>query len=311
MTVYYLGRGDAGGAKPFPKGLQMLSGNAGARSYDNTTLTVAQGGRPIADRVSFACIDYNNPRPETHGLANVTCPQGLRAQIQMQSCWDGVNTYKPDQSHVAYLSRIDNGVCPPGYPVLLPHLFYEVLYSVDQINTSDGGSYMFANGDTTGYSFHGDFMNGWDNAVLIDAISNCLVNNTSGVVESCSSFTASNNANTARACTERSPVYPCEKVHGTLTTLPGCSPSGTGMRCPGGVAPSCPAEYNTFGLQTFPGNDQFSSIGCYTEATTGRALSTKSYSDANNMTVGACLAFCSGFKYAGVEYGQEVGTPIV
>lgn len=51
MAVYYLGRGDAGGWQPFPKGFGMLSGNNAARSYDSSTLTAASGGRPIADRV--------------------------------------------------------------------------------------------------------------------------------------------------------------------------------------------------------------------------------------------------------------------
>jgi hypothetical protein len=60
MAVYYLGRGDSGGWKPFPKGLRMLSGNNAARSYDATALTVASGGRPIADRVS--CLTRNHDR---------------------------------------------------------------------------------------------------------------------------------------------------------------------------------------------------------------------------------------------------------
>lgn len=149
-------------------------------------------------------------------------------------------------------------------------------------------------------------MNGWDDAVLTDAISKCLVNNTSGVVDSCSSLSASNSPAQAQACSERSPVYPCEKVHGILPSLPGCSSSGGVVKCPGNVQPSCSPNYATTGLAVSPGNDQYSSIGCYTEATTGRALSTKSYTDSTGMTVDTCLAFCSGYKYAGVEYGQEV-----
>lgn len=112
--------------KPFPKGLKMLSGNNGARNFDSKTLTVP-GGRALAERVNFACIDYSKPGPETNGLpASLYCPQGLRAQVHFQSCWDGKNLYLPDQSHMAYLSHIDNGVCPPTHPILLPHLFYEV-----------------------------------------------------------------------------------------------------------------------------------------------------------------------------------------
>lgn len=153
------------------------------------------------------------------------------------------------------------------------------------------------------------FMNGWDHDVLVDAIANCLVQNPSGVVGSCSAFATTNNPAAANACTERSPVYPCEKVHGTLASLPGCTSSGGVLTCSGGVQPTCAANFATVGLSVSPGNNQYSSIGCYTEATTGRALSSKSHTDPIGMTVESCLAFCSGYKYAGVEYGQEVCCP--
>lgn len=149
-------------------------------------------------------------------------------------------------------------------------------------------------------------MNGWDDALLTDAIANCLVNNTSGVVESCSSFSTTNSPTASRACTERSPAYPCEKVHGILTSLPGCTTSGGVATCPGGVQPACSPDFSTTGLVVSPGNEDYSSIGCFTEATSGRALSVNSYTDPAGMTVDTCLAFCSGYVYAGVEYGQEV-----
>jgi len=120
-----------------------------------TYSTTNQAGRPVSDRVSFNCIDYTAPAPETPNMANTNCPQGLRAQIQFQSCWDGVTLYAADQSHVAYMSRIDNGVCPPTHPYLLPHLFFEIYYWPNEIDQSEGGQFVFANGDTTGYGFHG------------------------------------------------------------------------------------------------------------------------------------------------------------
>ena len=152
-TIYYLGRGDVtSDIKPFPPGLRIVSGDALTRSYDKTTLTY-KNGRPVADRVSFACLD-TQPLPETPGLSRTQCANGLRAQIHFQSCWNGKDLYKEDFSHVAYMSEIDNGVCPPGYPVHFMHLFLEVLYSVFDIK-QDGGRFVFANGDPTGESlFH-------------------------------------------------------------------------------------------------------------------------------------------------------------
>jgi hypothetical protein len=305
MTIYYLGRGDSDDAQPFPEGLQMLSGNNAARTLDNVTKTWS-GERLLAERANFACVNYDKPGPETYGMVNTNCPQGLRAQIHMQSCWDGTRLTSPDQSHVAYLSRIDNGRCPPTHPILLPHLFYEVNYSMDNVDQSNGGQYMFANGDTTGYGFHGDFFNAWDTELLTRAIAQCLVNdqNPSGVVESCPAFDESNDVAAANRCTERGPVYPCEKVKGTLDVLPGCTLTNGAVRCSSANAPACAPEYNPVFLREAPGNDAFKSLGCYTEAATGRALTGKS-SSGEDMSIGSCLDYCEGFAYAGVEYGQE------
>jgi hypothetical protein len=48
----------------------------------------------------------------------------------------------------------------------------------------------------------------------------------------------------------------------------------------------------------------WTSIGCYTEATAGRALSSKTYAD-NDMTLASCASFCQGYTYFGVEYSRE------
>jgi hypothetical protein len=125
-VVYYLGRGNVSIIKPFPPGFRMLSGNAMARSYDSVTLTAPTGGRPIADRVSFACISSKGGSPQTHNITNTDCDGGLRAQINFPSCWDGKNLYMQNQSHVAYMSQIDNGVCPPSHPIQFVHLFFEL-----------------------------------------------------------------------------------------------------------------------------------------------------------------------------------------
>ena len=151
MTVYYEGRGDnRANIKPFPPGFRMLSGDALARSY-NTSATLYQSTRPIADRVSFACLAAK-PSRESPQMNETDCDNGLRAQIQFQSCWDGINLYKKDNSNVAYMLGLDNGVCPPTHPIQLIHIFYEVLYSVNNIK-QDGGRFVFAQGDPTGKNF--------------------------------------------------------------------------------------------------------------------------------------------------------------
>ena len=147
--MYYLGRGDnKTNIKPFPPGFRMLSGDAAARSFNDTPVSSITGAKAFGNRVSFNCLQ-DSPNAETPNMAMTNCDNGLRAQVQFQSCWDGVNNYLSDNSHVAYMSDIDNGACPPGYPVQLMHLFFEVLYSVKQI-TLDGGKFVFAQGDPTG-----------------------------------------------------------------------------------------------------------------------------------------------------------------
>jgi hypothetical protein len=233
--------------------MKMQTGNSTARVYDSSTMTYGNGTyppRPVADRVSFACIDYNHPRPQTANMSNTNCPDGLRAQVQMQSCWNGVDTHKDDQSHVAYLSQIDNGICPPTHAVLLPHIFIETLYSTANIKQDKDGKFVFANGDETGFGFHADFMNGWDNLTLTQAISQCLKTK-SGLVSSCPPLTASTN-NDPNFCPQRQPIYPCERTQGVLPSLPGCNmPTGymdivtiSDATCPGGNSEACAPNYD-------------------------------------------------------------------
>lgn len=319
MTVYYLGRGaDPNGdkvAKPFPPGLKMLSGSNMARTQDLTTRTWGNktySSSLVSEAVSMVCINYTpGLGSQTVNMTNMNCPQGFRAQVHMQTCWDGKNLYLPDQSHMAHLTRIDNGICPPTHPVLLPHLFYEVLYSVTDFVGGDG-QFVFANGDKTGFGFHGDFINGWDTATLTQAIDQCLIKNENGVVEDCPVFAASNNPNSPQICPERSPIFPCEQVKGTLDKLPGCiTPSSYGhvvtsaeITCPGGNSAACTAV-KTSQPVPWAGDATYAPLGCYTEGSNSRALTGDSYNSATNMTAQSCKAFCYGYKYFGVEYAQE------
>jgi len=45
--------------------------------------------------------------------------------------------------------------------------------------------FVLAMGDTTGYGYHSDFLNGWDRRVLQEAIDTCT--SESGVIEYCAS----------------------------------------------------------------------------------------------------------------------------
>ncbi|EXJ95461.1 hypothetical protein A1O1_00583 [Capronia coronata CBS 617.96] len=223
MTVYYVGRGgNATNTVPFPTDFRMITGDTRLRSYDTSTLTY-MNTRPVADRVSFRCINEANNIPETHYIDQTDCVNGLRAQVNFQSCWDGVNNYLDNSAHVAYLSNIDSGECPPTHPVSIPGLFFEVLYMTNSVDQSAGGEFVFSNGDPTGFGFHGDFMNGWDMDVQTDAVENCLYTDNDGVVTACPYLTPSDDVNFPRTCPEQPSLFD-EPIHGMIDALPGCNP---------------------------------------------------------------------------------------
>lgn len=202
----------------------MISGDAGLRSYNASDLTW-DISTPIADRVSFHCIESSEPNlAEQNYMFRTDCDNGMRAQILFQSCWDGVNLYLENSEHVTYQTEIGNGGCPSSHPVVLPLLFYEVLYMTNDIDQSAGGSFLFSEGDETGYSFHGDFLNGWNQDVLEDAVENCLTlaSNPDGTVSTCAALSPSDDVNFPRDCPQQ-PMYVAEPVNGLLTHLPGCN----------------------------------------------------------------------------------------
>ena len=245
MTVYYLGRGDnASNLQPFPPGFRMVSGNTAARSY-NTLKLIPGSNRPVADRVSFACLDVA-PSQEQPGMVSTSCKYGLRAQIHFQSCWDGQNLYKADNSHVEYMSGLDNGKCPSTHPIPFIHIFFEVLYGVNNIKL-DGGKFVFSNGDTTGFGFHGDFLNGWKASTLTDGIKQCA-NTNQGGVEDCAPFTPSLDPNFSRDCPEQ-PSVANEPVHGMIDKLPGCITITSGPADATDADMNCPAGQGTAQLQ--------------------------------------------------------------
>jgi Domain of unknown function (DUF1996)/WSC domain len=311
-VVYYLSRGEnRSNIEPFPPGFRMLSGDNGARRYDNTTLTPFQG-RPIADRVSFNCLDQA-PMAEQNYMFRTRCSNGMRAQIHFQSCWDGVNPWKPDQSHVAYMSAIDNGRCPPSHPRQLAHIFLENLYDVNNIDTTNGGFFVFSNGDATGYGYHGDFQNGWDMDVQTEAIRQCMKDGASGTIEACPPLKASQDPHFAWNCPERPPVVN-ESVKGLLDKLPGCNVV-TGLQDTRAPSTNCPAtlnsnptELNTPIFDPTPGTmlRNWSYMGCAKDAGASRALTGSKYVDAK-MSIENCQAYCTkeGYPIAGLEYGRE------
>jgi iron transport multicopper oxidase len=79
------------------------------------------------------------------------------------------------------------------------------------------------------------------------------------------------------------------------------SSTGTTSTASAAPTPNSPVIVQSIG--------QFAFVGCYTEATTGRALSDSTYAN-DNMTIESCYTFCSAFAWFGVEYRRECIQPL-
>jgi hypothetical protein len=144
--------------------------------------------------IGFNCLNYAKA-PEgslqrhflpDKAFMDANCADGVRVELMFPSCWNGQADSADHKSHVAYPTTVMDGFCPSTHPTRLPGLFYEVIYNTNAFAGVDG-KFVFANGDTTGYGFHGDFIMGWDNNLLQNAVDTCT--NPSGMVEDCPLFT--------------------------------------------------------------------------------------------------------------------------
>ncbi|KAF2434894.1 WSC-domain-containing protein [Tothia fuscella] len=325
-VVYYIGRGNnKTNSVPFPEGFRMISGDSNARSYDNVTRTVSKYGigRPIADRVSWACLS-GTPGKSVPYINNTDCYAGLRAQVHFQSCWNGVDLYKSDQSHVAYLSDIDNGDCPPTHPFLFTHIFLETSFTVNSVSRVEGGRFVLSTGDPTGYSYHADFQNGWNMTTFARAQRECSYNEkSSGDLNECAVLVESYTKNYGSRCPTRNSTVD-EPVRGILPKLPGCikivegpqRATSADVNCPSSVTPPkiTPTEDGKPLDIRFPqigkqfGLPDWQYVGCSNDSSSAsRVLNAVVTKNATGMTVETCQAYCfgKGYKYAGLELGTE------
>lgn len=202
----------------------------------------------------------------------------------------------------------------------------ETNYAVTQVsNFTDGGQYVFSQGDPTGYGFHGDFINGWDSDVLLGAINTCMINNGApfGTIDECPILIESDSEEAPSNCPERAPQIN-EPVHGMLAKLPGCvkvtygpgAATAADMECGAGVKqPSISTTIDSTPLATYTpaigqpfGNKNNVFVGCGND-TYGSFLHTVNaivYEDPA-MTIEYCQSYCTnkGYRISGVEYGYQ------
>ena len=220
---------------PFPPGFQMISGDSSRRSF---TLPIPdpekslwtdkdKGQEALAQKaVGFTCLhpEKQEPSLSRHYMPDKTfldanCPFGIRTELMFPSCWNGNELDSPShKDHVAFSDLVLAGSCPEGFQYRLPSLHYEITWNTSAFSTTSG-LFLFANGDTTGYGFHGDFMNGWAEETLQVACETC--NNLSGRIEDCSPFQIQSAAEAARCSFVIPDLLRDEDCFGPTASLPG------------------------------------------------------------------------------------------
>ena len=204
----------------------------------------------------FNCLDYSK-QPEgslyRHSLPDKTfldanCPDGLRLELMFPSCWNGKDADSPDhKSHVAFPSQVMTGDCPPGFETKLPSLFYETIFDTAQFK-GQSGKFVLANGDLTGYGYHGDFMMGWDKDFLQAAVNTCT--NPSGMIQDCHMFDIQDNSKAAQCNIEMPQQIKAINYQGPSQGLPGGVQisSGPGYAAPeaGGAPAPAPAPAQSY-----------------------------------------------------------------
>ncbi|GIH19716.1 DUF1996 domain-containing protein [Rugosimonospora africana] len=150
-TVYYKsGVTDYRTVKPFPAGFKLLVGDA-----HTPDVAHFEG--------NWQCTGYRGSD------IPASCPAGSSLQVRLTapSCWDGVHLDSTD--HKSHMAWPVNGSCPVDHPVPLPMLEIKLPYP---LRNGDTGGLAYSSGPS--YTFHYDFMNGWDPARQAYLVSYCI-----------------------------------------------------------------------------------------------------------------------------------------
>ncbi|KAJ4147446.1 hypothetical protein LMH87_001963 [Akanthomyces muscarius] len=213
---YAPGRRNCGGkhgAIAPPKGLRMISGDTFRRTYNSSDNT----NRAI----SHVCLD---PGQDYVELPQKLCNE-MRMQVYFPSCWDGKNLDSHDhKSHMSFpgIGDYNSGVCPESHPVAIVSVFNEFYYNTRQVQGRDFRRWVYANGDTTGYGLHGDFLQGWEDQNKLEHAMETCTGKQGTDTPDCSLHVGSNHGSFQQP--ERAPPTEDVGLKGRLQKLPGNNP---------------------------------------------------------------------------------------
>ncbi|CAL5871421.1 uncharacterized protein PFLUO_LOCUS5671 [Penicillium psychrofluorescens] len=249
MLAYYLLYGE--NITAFPQGFRMIAGDPFQRNFTwpipdppkSLWKGAQESQRALRQKaLGFNCLNYAKaaePSLYRHFLPNKTyldehCTDGIRMELMFPSCWNGKDVDSPDlKSHVAYPSLVMDGTCPEGYETRLVSLFYETIWNTYAFKEKEG-FFTLSNGDPTGFGYHGDYLQAWDDGVLQEAVRTCT--NETGMVSDCDIFDLQDETDQNQCLLDLPPQLQHENVHMHSHGLPGNMPIewGPGYAMPAG-----------------------------------------------------------------------------
>jgi hypothetical protein len=167
--------------RAFPAGLRMIAGDAHAHHAQSTRVVYwACGGHGGIRTPPSTTVPARCPVVRATFTAHLKkCPTctpvrqqittrvktWLELHVNYPDCWDGEHLDSSD--HTSHMAHSRGYVCPASHPVKVPLIRLMIRYPI----TDGSGVTLASGGQLTG---HADFINGWDQRVLEQLVSECF-----------------------------------------------------------------------------------------------------------------------------------------
>jgi hypothetical protein len=162
-------------------------------------------------------------------------------------------------------------------------------------------------GDGTEYCGAGNRLQLYSYSLLTSnsTSSSTIITSTSSIVlSSAPSFTPSSLTSNFSSSATSSSVPSSARSSTAPSLISNVSPSMLSSASSLGTMTSASTTVTRAGPTIVPSAGAYTYLGCYTEATSGRALSSQLYPNDSN-TIAWCAQQCSSYTYFGAEYGRE------